>query len=410
MPTSATLESSVPGESEMAARVRRAEAANRAKDDYLAVLSHELRTPTSAILLWARLLMSGALKGADQAEALRAIVRSAEVQDQLVEDLVDMARLSKGALRLERRLVEMALTVESAVESLRHIADAEGVTLTFDDDGAASATVSADPRRLQQIVANLVSNAIKYTPAGGQVEVTLDATGELARLSVRDTGCGIAPERLVSVFDPFNLAETGTARRQSGMGLGLSIVHQLVGLHGWTLGAESAGEGKGATFTIEAPLARERPGLERRRCLRDEGRRPLAGVRVLLVEDHPETRRALGLALESGGALVLGVASASHAFAAATETPPDVIVSDICMPSEDGLSLMRRLHADFEEKRRAVPFALALTAHADQMRAEALASGFRASAAKPIDPEELVRLVATLYKRHAAGQTGEVRA
>jgi CheY-like chemotaxis protein len=409
MPT-ALLEKAFPGESELAARLRRAEATIRAKDEFLAVLSHELRTPTSAILLWARMLMSGTLKPADQAEALRAIVRSAEVQNQLVEDLFDMARLSRDALQLERRLVVMAETVASTVEGLRRAADEKAVILTFFCDGPTSVTVSADPRRLQQIVANLVSNAIKFTPAGGHVDVTLAATSHVARLVVRDTGCGIAPERLACLFDPVKLAEVGTTQRRDGMGLGLSIVNQLVGLHGGAFGVESAGVGKGATFTVELLLSSEGDALERRRDAREEVPRPLAGVRVLLVEDHADTRRALGIALESGGAQVIGVGSASHAFVAATKAPPDVIVSDICMPCEDGLSLLRRLHADAEAKQRPAPIALALTAHAGDMREQVLASGFRAHVPKPVDPEELVRMVATLYKQKTARQPAEVEA
>ncbi|HVU50387.1 MAG TPA: ATP-binding protein [Polyangia bacterium] len=405
---SATLEQTSLGDDELAARIRQAEAANRAKDDFLAVLSHELRTPTSAILLWARLLMSGAVKGADQVEALRAIVRSAEVQNQLVEDLVDMARLSKGALHLERRLVEMAETVGSTVDGLRAVADEKGVSLAF--EGHAPTKVSADPRRLQQIVANLVSNAVKFTPAGGRVDVTLSATSLHARLVVRDTGCGIAPERLTHIFDPFRLAEASTTRRHGGMGLGLAIVHQLVCLHGGTLAAESAGEGTGATFIVELPLGSDGPRAERRRGLRDEGWRPLAGVRVLLVEDHAETRRALCFALEAGGAEVVSAASAAQAFEAATLAAPDVIVSDVCMPSEDGFSLLRRLRAHAAEHRRRAPVALALTAHTSQLREQALASGFGAHAAKPIDPEQLVRLVAALHGQRAAGPPEEIDA
>jgi CheY-like chemotaxis protein/nitrogen-specific signal transduction histidine kinase len=407
MPTPTLLEETFPDESDLAARLRRAEADNRAKDDFLAVLSHELRTPTSAILLWARLLMSGAVKPADQAEALRCIVRSAEVQNRLVEDLVDVARLSRGAVELERLAVELGEVVGCTVAGLRTVAAARGVTLAIVNEGQTSATVSADPRRLQQIVANLVSNAIKFTPSGGCVEVTVSATRDLARLAVRDTGCGIARERLVHVFDPFYLAEARTTRRHEGMGLGLSIVSQLVSLHGGSLGAESAGEGKGATFTVELPLSSD--GLHAERHLRDVISRPLAGVRVLLVEDHVETRRALDVALAFSGAEVVAVGSAGHAFAVATESPPDVIVSDICMPAEDGFTLLRRLRADARANHRPAPLALALTAHGGQVRAEALAAGFRAHASKPIDPEELVRLVATLYNtQHGAGRPAEV--
>jgi signal transduction histidine kinase len=383
------------------ARLRAAGGAERAHNDLLAVVSHELRTPMAAILLWSRLLISGALKGDEQRrEALRSILVSAEAQNQLVEDLLDVSRLKTGKLRIEAQPVELSQVVRSAIDALRPVAQAKGVLLMTDGFGARlpeASVVRGDPNRLRQVVSNLVSNAIKFTPAGGSVLVVLENVGDKARLVVGDTGCGIEPERLEQIFGRFAHRDVLTTRMEGGMGLGLTIVRHLVELHDGQVSARSAGAGRGATFTVDLPMLH---GFhlrgERRSGSREEIRRPLDGVRVLLVEDHGETRRALTATLAAAGADVVPAASSDDALRSAGESPPDVVVSDICMPGKDGYAFLRSLRDDAAAHGREIPPALALTAHAGETAARALAAGFKAHAAKPIRPEDLLRLVTEL--------------
>jgi CheY-like chemotaxis protein len=266
--------------------------------------------------------------------------------------------------------------------------------------------VRGDPVRLRQVVSNLVSNAIKFTPEGGSVIVVLENASDKARLVVGDTGCGIEPGRLEEIFGRFAHREVETTRIEGGMGLGLTIVRHLVELHEGHVTARSAGPGRGATFTVELPaLHGFQLRADRRAAPRQEIRRPLDGVRVLLVEDHGETRRALVATLAAAGADVVPAASAEDALRSAGESPPDVIVSDICMPGKDGYALLRSLREDAAAHGREAPPALALTAHAGETGARALAAGFKAHAAKPIRPEELLRLVTELSCHAPAAQT-----
>jgi len=389
------------------ARLREAGGAERAHDELLAVVSHELRTPMAAILLWSRLLISNTLKDEEQRrEALRSILVSAEAQNQLVEDLLDVSRLKTGKLRIETRPVELSQVVRSAIDALRPVAQEKGVLLATDGLGAQvpdASVVRGDPHRLRQVVSNLVSNAIKFTPEGGSVLVVLENTGEKARIIVGDTGCGIEPERLEQIFSRFAQREISTTRAQGGLGLGLTIVSRLVELHDGQVTARSAGPGRGTTFTVELPaLHGFQLRADRRAGSREEVSRPLDGVRVLLVEDHGETRRALTATLAAAGAEVVPAASPDDALRSAGEVPPDVIVSDICMPGKDGYALLRSLREDAAAHGRQVAPALALTAHAGETGARALAAGFKAHAAKPIRPEELLRLVTELSGQGAA--------
>jgi PAS domain S-box-containing protein len=412
-------------DSERAARAE-AERANRLKDDFLATVSHELRTPLSAVLLWARLLNSGTLSDEDHDEAVRAIIHGTDAQKELIDDLLDASRISSGHLELDVRETDPRGPVRAAVELVRPMAEAKRVSLKLADGGDAG-SVRADAERLQQVVMNLLTNALKFTPQGGRVDVRLErvrggsgatsggvAAGDVARLTIRDTGKGISAAFLPHVFERFRQAEGSINRRHAGLGLGLAIVHELVTLHGGSIRADSGGEGKGATFTVDLPVvdpsgdrgdaadgsgdARPRPASS---PVPTSSRRPpgvvLAGVRVLLVEDDPGTRRALRLILQGSGAEVDEADTAAAALDALGGGTPDLMVSDIGLPGEDGYSLMARARALLVGRQMTVPPALAITAFAQaQDRERALAAGFQAYLAKPVDPGDFIRVVGEL--------------
>jgi signal transduction histidine kinase/ActR/RegA family two-component response regulator len=386
--------------SEQAARAE-VERASRAKDEFLAIISHELRTPLSAILLWTRMLQSGMLKTGDLDEAVAGIARSAEAQRQLIGDLLDMARMMTGKLRLDLRGADLGDVVRAAVDAIRPTASLKDVVLRTSIAGDIG-TVRCDPERIQQVVWNLLSNALKFTRSRGHVDVTLAADGERAVITVKDDGQGIPAEFLPHVFDRFRQADGSITRHHGGLGLGLAIVRQLVELHGGTVRAQSEGEDRGATFVVELPRVAEEVAVNEnangRRQRYDD--RPLSGLDVLLVEDEPETRRALSAVLESSGATVNAVANAAAAYERVRAGSPDVFISDIGLPGEDGYSLMRRIGDLSAERGTPRLPAMALTAYArSEDRDRALAAGFQAYAAKPIEPEDLVRAVATLGGR-----------
>ncbi|HET9227231.1 MAG TPA: response regulator [Thermoanaerobaculia bacterium] len=385
---------------------KQAEEANRIKDEFLATLSHELRTPLNAILGWAQVLRSGKVDEETTARALEAVERNARAQAQLISDLLDVSRIITGKLRLELKPVELPRIIEAALDSVRPAADARQIPIRVTIHSGVGPLVG-DPDRLQQVVWNLVSNAIKFTPQGGSVEVRLAQRDGQAEIAVQDTGAGIRPDFLPYAFDRFRQAESSTTRQHGGLGLGLSIVRHLVELHGGTVAVESEGEGKGATFTVRLPI---RLGVdsgtmtERRQRSAEEipalvSSRLLEGLHVLVLDDEPDARDLLVTAIEQCGARATAVANVPDALAAVDREVPDVLVSDIGVPGEDGYSLIRKLRARGPDRGGKVP-AAALTAYArSEDRIRALSAGFQTHLAKPIDSGELVATIAALAGR-----------
>ncbi len=380
-----------------------AEAANRAKDEFLATVSHELRTPLNAIYGWARLLQMGDLDRETVVSAYETIERNAKAQAQLIDDLLDVSRIIAGKLRLDVRSIELRPVIEAAIETVKTAADAKGITLeaVFDEE---IGPISGDPDRLQQVVWNLLSNAIKFTPAGGRVDIEINRIDSAVQILVRDTGIGIHPEFLPYVFDRFRQAERTSTRFYGGLGLGLAIVRHLVELHGGTISADSPGEGWGANFMVTLPLkVPSEASLDPEMNRSEEGMFPLAsgrtleGIEILLVDDEVDARELLTLILQRSGARVITVSSVREAIEALKEKKPDLLVSDIEMPGEDGYSLIRKVRAEEAERgERGIP-AVALTAYAgraDQRRA--LLAGFHQHVPKPVDPAGLVAVVAGL--------------
>jgi signal transduction histidine kinase/ActR/RegA family two-component response regulator len=382
-----------------------AETADRAKDEFMGVLSHELRTPLNAVYGWARMLQGGqfAQDAATTAKALDAIVRNADVQVRLIDDLLDVARITTGKMRLDVRLVDVPTVVGAALETVRPAAEAKGIRLVSVLDPRAWPVVG-DPARLQQVVWNLLMNAVKFTPRGGQIEVRVQPADEQVEIVVGDTGQGIAAEMLPLVFERFRQADSSSTRAHGGLGLGLALVKHLVELHGGTVDARSAGAGRGATFLIRlpgrAPEAGERPGPPgpARATSADafEGLVRLDGVRALVVDDDGETATLAETILVAAGAAVRTCRAASDALELLARWRPDVLVSDIEMPGEDGYALVRNVRALPAERGGATP-AIALTAYGrTEDRVRALAAGYTMHVPKPVDPGELTAIVAGL--------------
>jgi CheY-like chemotaxis protein len=380
-----------------------AEEANRLKDEFLAVLSHELRTPLNAILGWARMLRAGNLPEANIPRALETIERNAQAQAQLIEDLLDVSRIVSGKLRLDMRPVDIAEVLEEAVDTVRPTADARGVTLTVVINPVGP--VSGDAQRLQQVIWNLLTNSIKFTPQGGRVDVRVNQVGSMVQIAVADSGQGIDPAFLPYVFDRFRQASsTAGQTSRKGLGLGLAIVRHLVEAHAGTVSAASEGPGRGATFSVEIPvmvgrtvLSTEPPHGYSPATL--ESNLSLAGIRVLVVDDDADAREMLKVALEQYQAVVRTAGSVHDALAEMAREAPDVLVSDIEMPDANGYELVRQLrHSDAAELRR-LP-AVALTAYArTEDRVKALLAGFQTHVPKPVEPAELVTVIATLAQR-----------
>jgi len=377
---------------ENASLYRELERANRAKDEFLAMLSHELRTPMTATLGWASMMQTGGLPADGVRTAIDAIAQSTRAQARLIDDLLDVSRIVAGKLRLTLQRFALAEAIEAAVETVRSAADAKQILLQVDLGGDA-VHLNGDAARLQQVFWNLLSNAVKFSPRFGRVQVELTRENEAARVVVRDTGEGIAAELLPFIFDRFRQGDGGMTRRFGGLGLGLSIARNLVELHGGTLGARSDGPGTGAELTVMLPLSSEqREGVPE--TLRDAPPPPLAGLKLLVVDDDESTRRMLQLALGQFGAEVSAAASAAQAFEKLSRQKYDVLVSDIGMPGEDGCSLMRRVRAAENPVG-----AIALTAYAnDGERDRALTSGFQSWLTKPIDPAVLAEEVRRLAR------------
>jgi len=372
-----------------------AEAANRVKDEFLATLSHELRTPLNAVLGWAVTLRGGRLDAATTARALEAIERNARAQSQLIEDLLDISRIVTGKIRLDVRPIEPAAVIEAALDAVRPAAESRSIALE-----TALEPVYADPDRLQQVVWNLLTNAIKFTPPGGLVEVRLERVGASVEIVVQDTGQGIPADLLPYIFDRFRQADRSSTRSQGGLGIGLALVRHLVELQGGTVTAASDGPGKGSTFRVRLPLLVRGPETAARRLARPMSTASplgsLNGIRVLVVEDELDTLELFEGILATGGAEVRRATSAAEALAILAAWRVDVIVSDIEMPHEDGHAFIRRVRALPSEQGGATP-AVAVTAYGSfDDRVRALAAGFQTHLPKPVEPAELVAIVASL--------------
>lgn len=381
---------------------RKMQEANRLKDEFLATVSHELRTPLTAIIGWTHLLLSQQMDGAASVHGLEVIARQARAQSQLIEDLLDVSRIIAGKLRLNVHPIDLTSVIEAAVESIRPAAEAKAIRLEVVLDQQAG-PISGDADRLRQVVWNLLSNAVKFTSTGGHVQVRLAHEGAHAEITVSDTGKGIEPEFLPFVFDRFRQADMGYTRKHGGLGLGLAIARHLMELHGGTIEAASAGEEKGATFTVKLPLMSvcPEPSLGEQVPLTVAGMtsskpEPLDGIRVLVVDDEPDTLGLLKMILEQRGASVTTAGSAVEALEALEREEPDILVSDIGMPGTDGFELIRRVRMLPADRGGAVP-AAALTAYARvEDRLRALSEGYQMHVVKPVEPEELVAIVASL--------------
>jgi signal transduction histidine kinase/ActR/RegA family two-component response regulator len=372
-----------------------AETANRLKDEFLATLSHELRTPLNAVLGWAVTLRTAPVDAATSAKALEAIERNARAQAQLIEDLLDISRIVTGKLRLDVRPVEPAAVVETALDAVRPAARAKAITLVATLDAQAG-PLHADPDRLQQVVWNLLTNAIKFTPAEGRIEVGLAQTPTHVELTVSDTGQGIEPALLPYVFDRFRQADSSSTRSQGGLGIGLALVKNLTELHGGTASVESEGAGRGATFRIRLPRVQAADG--------GHGHRSLDGVRVLVVDDDRDTLELFAGILTGAGAEVRRAERTDAALDVLAGWLPDVLVSDIEMPDADGYALVRRVRALPAEHGGAVP-AVAITVHGGlQDRLHALAAGFQMHVPKPVEPAQLVDVVGNVARQFGRGE------
>ncbi|MCZ0902830.1 ATP-binding protein, partial [Microcoleus sp. HI-ES] len=379
--------------------------ANRIKDEFLAVLSHELRSPLNPILGWSKLLQTGKLDAVKTAQALATIERNAKLQTELIEDLLDVSKILQGKLSLNIRPVDLALTVESAIETVNLAAVAKSIDIRTVLDPQIG-QILGDSGRLQQIVWNLVSNAVKFTSTGGRVEVRLTCVGDRAQITVADTGIGIAREFLPYVFDYFRQKDGATTRNFGGLGLGLAIVRHLVELHGGTVAADSPGEGQGATFTVSLPLSPKVKGQENslagfsERSTADE---QLSGMRILVVDDEPDMRELISFLLEDAGAEVVTVAVAREALTALARFQPDLLLSDIGMPGMDGYMLLQQVRTLPPERGGLIP-AIALTAYAGEFdRQQALQAGFQRHLAKPIEPDELIKTIVALLSKNTDG-------
>ncbi len=375
------------------------------KDEFLATLSHELRTPLNAILGWSQILALGSRDEEDLAEGLKIIERNARAQTQIIEDLLDMSRIISGKVRLDVQRVDLAAVVQAAIDTVKPAADGKGVRLQVVLDPLAG-PISGDPNRLQQVFWNLVANAVKFTPRGGRTQVVLERVNSHLEVSVIDTGEGISPDFLPFVFDRFRQSDSSTTRRHGGLGLGLAIARQLVELHGGSICARSAGPGQGATFTVSLPVMvvhpepeplpeRRHPSSRNTPMVSDNCSR-ITGVRVLVVDDEADARALIKRLLEDCQASVTTAATGAEAFERVQSERPDVLVSDIGMPGEDGYALIRRIRALGPERGGAIP-AIALTAYArSEDRIKAVQAGFQHHVAKPVEPAELVTMIASL--------------
>ena len=393
--------------SERAARAD-AERANKLKDDFLATLSHELRTPLNAIIGWSQLLQMAPLDSAEATEGLQSIERNAKIQAQMIADLLDVSRITSGKLLLDAQLLDPAATIESALTAIRPTAAEKSIRIVKKLEPQVG-LVSGDPSRLQQVIWNIVSNAVKFTPKSGSIEVSLQRVASHIKISIADTGPGISSDVLPHIFNRFEQGDSSTTRRHGGLGLGLAIAKQLVELHSGTIEVESEGEGRGARFIITLPVSAPNRGAhqENSQAMSDysssefRGKTAaLQGLKVLIVEDDADARAMMRRIVLDTGAEALAVKGVNQALAAIDEFKPDILVSDLGMPDQDGYDLIRQVR-DRGLSHQDLP-AIALTAFArSEDRRRALLAGFQVHVAKPVDPHEIVAAIAAL-----AGRTG----
>jgi PAS domain S-box-containing protein len=381
-----------------------AEAASRAKDQFLATLSHELRTPLNAVVGWAHMLRSGKLDENATARAIETIDRNARAQSQLISDILDISRIVSGKLRLNVRPVDLTPVVEAALDTVRPSAEAKGIRLQAVLDPGAG-PVSGDADRLQQVVWNLLANAVKFTPRGGRVQVRLSRVNSHVEVRVEDTGVGIAPEFMPHVFELFRQRDGTPSRQHGGLGLGLALVKHLIELHGGSVECASPGEQMGAVFSVKLPLMVVASPAEGVHPTVETGpgamlpAPSLDGIFVLVVDDDPDARHIIATLLEERGARVRAVGSSEEALSALEAERPDVLVSDIEMPGQDGYALIRAIRALPPERGGRLP-AAALTAYArTEDRMQALLAGFHLHMPKPVQPAELAAVVASLVGR-----------
>jgi signal transduction histidine kinase/ActR/RegA family two-component response regulator len=407
-------------DAERAARSE-AERASRSKDEFLATLSHELRTPLAAILGWTHVMRKLAELPKDASNALEVIERNARSQAQIIQDLLDMSSIISGKVRLDVQRLDLATAIDATIETVRPAAQAKGIRLNVVLDPMAG-PVRGDPNRMQQVLWNVMTNAVKFTPKDGRIAVTLSRVNSHLEVEVADTGEGIDPGFLPHVFDRFRQADASSARRHGGLGLGLSIVKQLVELHGGTISAKSAGRDQGSTFRIALPLmptaddpseppsSRQHPTRSVDAAeLRDIPQIDLTGVHVLVVDDEPDARSLIERLLKDCKAQVTTASCASDAIEALAREIPHLLISDIGMPGEDGLTLIRRVR-ELSDRRAAVP-AIALTAYArTEDRIKAIQAGFQMHLTKPVEPVELVAMVKSLTRRYADGAIRAIEA
>jgi signal transduction histidine kinase/ActR/RegA family two-component response regulator len=391
-----------------------AERANRAKDEFLATVSHELRTPLNAVLGWTRLLATGRLDEANYSRAIESIERNAKSQARLIEDLLDVSRIITGKMRLEIHAVEVGPIIEMTIDALRPAADAKAINIHLDIDPSVG-QIPCDPNRLQQIVWNLMSNAVKFTPQGGKIEIRLEAIDSHARITVTDSGEGISTDFLPYVFERFRQAEGSITRKHGGLGLGLAIVRHLVEMHGGEISANSPGKDQGATFTVKLPLTSqviaEPPPEDAEPVVVAEAdnicapaceAKLLEKLRILIVEDDQDTLRMLAELLAQHGAAVKPICSASEAMEEMERWEPDLLISDISMPGEDGYSLIGKVRAFGRKRGREIP-AIALTALASaDDRERMMTAGFQTHMPKPVEPARLIMAIASLTGRNGA--------
>ncbi|MBL1178309.1 PAS domain S-box protein [Pantanalinema sp. GBBB05] len=375
-----------------------AEQANRIKDEFLAVLSHELRSPLNPILGWTRLLQNGKLDAVRQREALATIERNAKLQTQLIDDLLDISRIMRGKLSLTVASVSLPYVIAAALETVRLAAEAKHIQIRLDLAPAVT-LISGDAARLQQVIWNLLTNAVKFTPNGGQVTVELRQLHQLAQIRVIDTGKGINPQFLPYVFEYFRQEDGSTTRKFGGLGLGLAIVRQIVEMHGGTVWVESQGEGQGATFIVQLPMLPQKAIVSEPIQAQSNPGMPLVGIHILLVDDEPDTRKFQAFLLEQSGARVTAVASGLAALQALEQLIPDVIVSDIGMAEMDGYMLLQHIRSRPSKQGGMIP-AIALTAYATEMdQQRAIQVGFQRHITKPVEPTALIAAIVGLLDR-----------
>ncbi|MEH1949643.1 MAG: ATP-binding protein [Nostoc sp.] len=377
---------------------RQAQEANRIKEEFLAIVSHELRTPLNSMLGWVQVIRTRKWDEATTSKALETIERNAKLQRKLIDDILDVSRIVQGLIRLNIRKVDLVPIIQAAIEVVYPTSEIKDIQVEFNLDCSVG-QVMGDAERLQQVVWNLLSNAVKFTPSGGRVEVHLEQVNSNVQITVSDTGKGISADFLPYIFERFRQADSTTTRVDNGLGLGLAIVLHLVEMHSGTVSAFSEGEGRGAKFTVSLPLVEPQPEqLIKESKVKVDNLSILNGLQILVVDDNTDTRELIAFILEQSGGQVRAVSSVGEALEALERLKPDVLVSDIGMPDEDGYSLIRKVRAQEAEQGEKI-LAVALTAFArEEEHRLALQAGFQVHVSKPIEPEELVTVVANLAK------------